>query len=82
MAKARVYVTLKKSVFDPQGKTIHDALGTLGYQGVADVRQGKFFELAFEGGLSPDEARTRAEEIARTVLANPVIESYRVELEP
>jgi phosphoribosylformylglycinamidine synthase PurS subunit len=82
MAKARVYVTLKKSVFDPQGKTIHDALGTLGYQGVADVRQGKFFELAFESGLSPDEARARAEDIARTVLANPVIESYRVELEP
>ena len=45
MAKARVYVTLKKSVFDPQGKTIHDALGSLGYSSVTDVRQGKFFEL-------------------------------------
>jgi phosphoribosylformylglycinamidine synthase len=81
MAKARVYVTLKKSVFDPQGKTIHDALATMGYRGVADVRQGKFFELALDG-LSGDAARTTAEDIARKVLANPVIESYRVEIDP
>jgi phosphoribosylformylglycinamidine synthase subunit PurS len=78
--KARVYVTLKKSVFDPQGKTIHDALGSLGYASVAAVRQGKFFELEFEG-LSADKAREAAEDIARRVLANPVIESYRVEIE-
>jgi phosphoribosylformylglycinamidine synthase len=78
--KARVYVTLKKSVFDPQGKTIHDALGSLGYAGVADVRQGKFFELQFEG-LAADKAREAADDIARRVLANPVIESYRVEIE-
>jgi phosphoribosylformylglycinamidine synthase PurS subunit len=78
--KARVYVTLKKSVFDPQGKTIHDALGSLGYSGVADVRQGKFFELQFEG-LAADKAREAADDIARRVLANPVIESYRVEIE-
>jgi phosphoribosylformylglycinamidine synthase PurS subunit len=78
--KARVYVTLKKSVFDPQGKTIHDALGSLGYAGVADVRQGKFFELQFEG-LPADKAREAADEIARRVLANPVIESYRVEID-
>jgi phosphoribosylformylglycinamidine synthase len=78
--KARVYVTLKKSVFDPQGKTIHDALGSLGYASVADVRQGKFFELRFEG-LSADKAREAADDIARRVLANPVIESYRVEIE-
>jgi phosphoribosylformylglycinamidine synthase len=80
MAMARVYVTLKKSVFDPQGKTIHDALRSLGYSSVADVRQGKFFEVALDG-LSGDAARTAAEEIARRVLANPVIESYRVELD-
>ena len=79
--KARVYVTLKKSVFDPQGQTIQDALGTLGYRGVSDVRQGKFFELSLEG-LSADKAREAVEEIARKVLANPVIESYRVEVEP
>jgi phosphoribosylformylglycinamidine synthase len=78
--KARVYVTLKKSVFDPQGKTIHDALSTLGYAGVADVRQGKFFELSFEG-LPADKAREAADDIARRVLANPVIESWRVEVE-
>jgi phosphoribosylformylglycinamidine synthase subunit PurS len=80
MAMARVYVTLKKSVFDPQGKTIHDALRSLGYASVADVRQGKFFEVSLDG-LSGDAARSAAEEIARRVLANPVIESYRVELD-
>ena len=78
--KARVYVTLKKSVFDPQGKTIHDALKSLGYDSVADVRQGKFFEVSVEG-VSPEKARDTAEEVARKVLANPVIESYRVEVE-
>ena len=80
MARARVYVTLKKSVFDPQGKTIHDALRSLGYASVTDVRQGKFFEVALEG-VPSDQARQTIEEIARTVLANPVIESYRVEVE-
>jgi phosphoribosylformylglycinamidine synthase len=79
MVKVLVYVTLKKSVFDPQGKTIHDALGSLGYA-VADVRQGKFFEVTLD---APDAnaARATVEEIARTVLSNPVIESYRVEVE-
>jgi phosphoribosylformylglycinamidine synthase len=76
-----VYVTLKKSVFDPQGHTIHDALRSMGYQGVSDVRQGKFFEVELEG-VAPDQARQTADEIARKVLANPVIESYRVEVEP
>jgi phosphoribosylformylglycinamidine synthase subunit PurS len=80
MAMARVYVTLKKSVFDPQGKTIHEALRSLGYESVADVRQVKFFEVVLDG-LQGDEARRAAEEIARRVLANPVIESYRVELD-
>jgi phosphoribosylformylglycinamidine synthase subunit PurS len=80
MAKARVYVTLKKSVFDPQGRTIHDALVSLGYSGVTDVRQGKFFEVEL-GGLSVEQARGTAEEIARKVLSNPVIESFRVEVE-
>jgi phosphoribosylformylglycinamidine synthase len=79
MATARVYVTLKKSVFDPQGKTIHDALQSLGYTGVADVRQGKFFEVVLDG-MEGEDARKAADEIARRVLSNPVIESYRVEL--
>jgi phosphoribosylformylglycinamidine synthase len=78
--RARVYVTLKKSVFDPQGKTIHDALRSMGYSDVEDVRQGKFFELSL-GAASVAEARARLEEIAARVLANPVIESFRVELE-
>lgn len=80
MPKARVFVTLKRSVFDPQGKTIHEALLSLGYTGVSDVRQGKFFEVVLEG--SPEEARRTVEEIAQKVLANPVIESYRVEVDP
>jgi phosphoribosylformylglycinamidine synthase PurS subunit len=78
--KARVFVTLKKSVFDPQGKTIADALHSLGYTGVGDVRQGKFFELELDAASS-DQARTLASEVADKVLANPVIESYRVEVE-
>ena len=78
--KARVFVTLKPSVFDPQGKTIHEALRSLGYGSVTDVRQGKFFEVALDG-VPADQARATMEEIARKVLANPVIESYRVEVE-
>jgi phosphoribosylformylglycinamidine synthase len=78
--KARVYVTLKPSVFDPQGKTIADALASLGYAGVGDVRQGKFFELELSAASS-DQARRLAAEVADKVLANPVIESYRVEVE-
>ena len=81
MPRARVYVTLKKSVFDPQGRTIHEALRSLGYTSVADVRQGKFFEVDLEG-VPADKARETAEEIARKVLSNPVIESFRVEVEP
>ena len=78
--KAKVFVTLKKSVFDPQGKTIADALHSMGYTGVGDVRQGKFFELDI-AAASPDQAKTLASEVADKVLANPVIESYRVEVE-
>ena len=77
--KARVFVTLKPSVFDPQGHTIAEALHSLGYGGVADVRQGKFFELDL-GATAADEARRLATEVADRVLANPVIESFRVEL--
>jgi phosphoribosylformylglycinamidine synthase len=78
--KARVYVTLKPSVFDPQGQTIADALHSLGYSNVGDVRQGKFFELDL-AAASADQARRLASEVADKVLANPVIESYRVEVE-
>jgi phosphoribosylformylglycinamidine synthase len=78
--RARVLVTLKPSVFDPQGKTIADALNSLGYQDVQDVRQGKYFELDLDTG-SPEQARVLAAEVADKLLANPVIESYRVEVE-
>ena len=78
--KARVFVTLKKSVFDPQGKTIADALHSMGYNGIGDVRQGKFFELELDAA-SAEQARTLAAEVADKVLANPVIEIYRVEID-
>ena len=77
--KARVFVTLKPSVFDPQGRTIAEALHSMGYAGVSDVRQGKYFELDLHAG-SDDEARSMAAEVADKLLANPVIESYRIEL--
>ncbi len=78
--KARVFVTLKPSVFDPQGQTIADALHSMGYGAVGDVRQGKYFELELKSD-SADGARTLASEVADKLLANPVIESYRVEVE-
>lgn len=77
--RARVFVTLKPSVFDPQGRTIVEALHSMGYAGVGDVRQGKFFELQVDAD-SRDTAQTLAGEVAHKLLANPVIESYRVEV--
>ena len=78
--KARVFVTLKPSVFDPQGHTISDALHSMGYTGVGDVRQGKYFELELNSP-NADQARALASEVADKLLANPVIESYRIEIE-
>jgi adenylosuccinate lyase len=77
--RARVFVSLKPSVFDPQGRTIAEALHSLGYTGVTDVRQGKYFELDLGAG-SPEQARHLAAEVADRLLANPVIESYRIEM--
>ncbi len=77
--RARVFVTLKPSVFDPQGRTIVDALHSLGYGAVEDVRQGKYFELELAADSS-EKARTLAAEVADRLLANPVIESYRIEI--
>ena len=79
--KARVFVTLKPSVFDPQGNTIAEALHSLGYDAVADVRQGKYFELDVRAA-SPAEAEKVVADVASKVLANPVIESFRVEVAP
>ena len=79
--KAKIYVTLKPSVLDPQGKAIHHAVETIGYSGIEDVRQGKYFEIALADGVSESEARASIERMAHDVLANPVIEEYRVELD-
>jgi phosphoribosylformylglycinamidine synthase subunit PurS len=78
--RARVFVTLKPSVFDPQGTTVNEALHSLGYGAVTDVRQGKYFELDIDVA-SPDEARRIVSEAADKLLANPVIETYRIEIE-
>ena len=78
--KARVFVTLKPSVFDPQGSTVAEALATMGYTSVGDVRQGKYFELDI-AAADPDQARAVAAEVADKLLANPVIESYRIEVD-
>jgi phosphoribosylformylglycinamidine synthase len=77
--RARVFVTLKPSVFDPQGKTVTDALHTLGYDAVKDVRQGKYFELDIDA-RGADDVRRLASEAADKLLSNPVIESYRIEI--
>lgn len=79
--KAKVYVTLKPSVLDPQGKAIKHSVELLGYDGISDIRQGKYFEIALNGGLSEPDARSAAERMAREVLTNPIIEDFRVEIE-
>jgi len=79
--KAYVYVSLKKTVLDPQGKTIHGALNKLGYQGVTDLRQGKYFEITLYGGLNKQQAQAEVERMAREVLTNPVIEEYHCSFE-
>lgn len=79
--KAKVYVTLKPSVLDPQGKAIQHSAELLGFEGIADVRQGKYFEIGLDQSLDQRSAEEAAERMAREVLANPVIEDYRVEIE-
>lgn len=79
--KAKVYVTLKEGVLDPQGKAIQHSVELLGYGGIADIRQGKYFEIALDGALAEEEARETATRMAREVLSNPVIEDFRVEIE-
>ena len=79
--KAQVYVSLKKSVLDPQGKTIHGALRKIGFKGLEEVRQGKYFEITLNSGISKPEAEAEVDKIAREVLTNPVIEEYRFSLE-
>jgi phosphoribosylformylglycinamidine synthase subunit PurS len=77
--KARVFVSFKTTVLDPQGQAVRAALAGLGYAAISEVRQGKFFDLTISNGTSREQARRDVETVAREVLSNPVIEEYRVE---
>jgi phosphoribosylformylglycinamidine synthase subunit PurS len=77
--KARIVVTLKVGVLDPQGKAIEGALGSLGIDGVSNVRQGKVFDIEL-AGTSRDEAAARLDEACSKLLANTVIENYAIEI--
>ena len=79
--KAHVYVTLKASVLDPQGQTIHNALRKIGFAEVTAVRQGKYFALSLADSLTAEQARAQVERIAREVLTNPVIEEFTYKIE-
>ena len=79
--KAKVYVSLKPGILDPQGKAIQHSVELLGFSGIEDVRQGKYFEISLENDADPDEARESVARMAREVLSNPIIEDYRVEIE-
>lgn len=78
--KARVYVTLKRGVLDPQGSAVNRALHAMGYGEVEDVRLGKYIEVTLREGASEADERKRLEEMCRKLLANTVIEDFRVEL--
>lgn len=77
---AKVYVTLKNGVLDPQGKAVHHAAETIGFNGISDVRQGKYFEIKLDSSLDESQARVQVEKFAHDVLSNPVIEEYRVDI--
>jgi phosphoribosylformylglycinamidine synthase len=79
--KARVHISLKPGVLDPQGKAIGNALKSLGFAGVGEVRQGKLIELELEDA-DPAAARARVEDMCKQLLANPVIEDYTIEIAP
>ena len=81
MPRVVVNVMLKPEILDPQGKAVHGALPRLGLEGIADVRQGKRFELEVEGELT-EERRAQLDGIAEKLLSNPVIEDYTIEVEP
>jgi len=77
--KAAVIVTLKPTVLDPQGMTVHRNLGSLGFAGVEGIRQGKYFEVELADEVSEADRKTLVERLAAEVLTNPVIESFRVD---
>jgi len=78
--KAKIHVTLKTGVLDPQGKAVGQALGALGFEGVGEVRQGKYLEIDLDGG-DADEARQKVDDMCRKLLANTVIENYEIDIE-
>lgn len=78
--KAKVYVTLKKGVLDPQGKAVLGALDTLGFREVKDLRIGKFVEIELDAATK-DEAKKRVKEMCEKLLANTVMEDFKVEVE-
>lgn len=79
--KAKVYVTLKSGILDPQGKAVQHSLETMEFNEVLDVRQGKVFEVTMEDGISKAEAEKRVTSMAEQLLANTVMENFRVEIE-
>jgi len=74
-----VHITLKNGVLDPQGKAIERALGSLGFEGINDVRHGKFIELELSE-TNKERAKAQAEDMCRKLLANTVIEDYRIDI--
>jgi phosphoribosylformylglycinamidine synthase len=80
MAKVKIYITPKKGILDPQGKTVESALHSLGYQNVSKVRIGKYIELEITNNRSQNPEK-QINEMCRKLLANPVIEDYRFEME-
>lgn len=80
MYLAKVYITLKPTVNDPQGLTIKGALHNLGFNSVSDIRAGKYIEVRLEGN-DPTKAKTQVAEMCHKLLANPVIENYRFDME-
>jgi phosphoribosylformylglycinamidine synthase len=80
MYLAKVYITLKPTVNDPQGLTIKGALHTLGFKSVQEVRAGKYMEIKIEE-KNLEKAKSETQEMCKKLLANPVIENYRFELE-
>jgi phosphoribosylformylglycinamidine synthase PurS subunit len=79
--KAHVYVVSKRTVLDPQGQAIHNALKKLGHTGVSDIRQGKYFILSLDDSLDNAAAHAEVERIASEVLANPVMEEFSFRME-
>ncbi len=79
MFKANIYITLKQGVLDPQGEAVKNSLHVLGYDGVSEVRMGKFIEIWLEGA-NREQVERQLRETSDKLLANPIIEDYRVEI--